>query len=152
MAKIKARGVVSFAMVKYDEKDGIEEKIMTLEISESVAKRIREEAALDEKIDNPIKLGEGEDSGKFYLKVHSKYDVSIYEGGVPAEDITFTDIGVGSDIAVCFSVKDGKYKGRKYQSAYLKSINCYDVLEPTDYNPWADDSADVPETEKVASK
>lgn len=141
MALLKARGTVKFAMKKED--DG--EQTLLLDISESVANKIRKDGGIDERIDNPIKLGSDTDAGKIFLKVHSKYPVSIYRDGEIDEDTTFAEIGQGSEVAVAFTIKDGKYKNKKYQSAYLKSINIFDFVEAVEYNPWADDSAAEPE-------
>lgn len=149
MALLKARGIVKFAKRKED--DG--EQTLLLEITEEVANKIREVGGIDEKIDNPIKLGSDVDAGKFFLKVHSKYPVSIYRDGEIDEDTTFAEIGQGSEVAVAFTIKDGKYKNKKYQSAYLKSINIFDFVEAVECNPWVvDESSTAASTDTKPEK
>lgn len=88
------------------------------------------------KIDCPVKIGTDENEGRTFLKVHSRFDVAIYDNKIETDEIDFSNIGRCSLVEVAFTVKEGKYKNRKYQSAYLRAVNVIDLVEYVASNPF----------------
>ena len=129
---IKAHGIVKLAIKREDSGD----QTILIEVTPEEVERIKKLAEIDDKCDNPIKFGTEEDDGKLFFKAHTKYDVDIYENAEITEEVAFTDIGCGSEVELAVTVKDGNYKGKKYQSAYLKAVNILNFVQAEEYNPF----------------
>lgn len=136
---IKARGIVKLAIKREDSGD----RTILIEVTPEEVERIKKLSEIDDKCDNPIKFGTEEDDGKLFFKAHTKYDIDIYENAEITEEVAFTDIGRGSEVELAVTIKDGKYKGKKYQSAYLKAVNIIDFVQAEEYNPFTEPESTV---------
>lgn len=139
MSSRKIRGIVRNIFVKDDNEVSI-----LIEIDEKTAVELR--GVYDAKIENPLKDGEGELEGKVLYKAHTKYPVNLYMQGDPVEtedDETIEEIRkIGNGSAVTIRVReqlDGRYKSKKFQSAYLKAINVRELVEAEPYMDFDED-------------
>lgn len=139
MSSRKIRGIVRNIFVKDDNEVSI-----LIEIDEKTAAELR--GVYDAKIDNPLKDGEGDLEGKVLYKAHTKYPVNLYMQGDPVEtddDETIEEIRkIGNGSAVTIRVReqlDGRYKSKKFQSAYLKAINVRELVEAEPYMDFDED-------------
>ena len=139
MSSRKIRGIVRNIFVKDDNEVSI-----LIEIDEKTATELR--GVYDAKIENPLKDGEGDLEGKVLYKAHTKYPVNLYMQGVPVEtddDETIEEIRkIGNGSAVTIRVReqlDGRYKSKKFQSAYLKAINVRELVEAEPYMDFDED-------------
>jgi hypothetical protein len=139
MSSRKIRGIVRNIFVKDDNEVSI-----LIEIDEKTAAELR--GVYDAKIENPLKDGEGDLEGKVLYKAHTKYPVNLYMQGDPVEtddDETIEEIRkIGNGSAVTIRVReqlDGRYKSKKFQSAYLKAINVRDLVEAEPYMDFDED-------------
>lgn len=140
MSSRKIRGIVRNIFVKDDNEVSI-----LIEIDEKTATELR--GVYDAKIDNPLKDGDGDLEGKVLYKAHTKYPVNLYMQGDPVETKDETEnieeirkIGNGS--AVTIRVREqlvGRYKSKKFQSAYLKAINVRELVEAEPYMDFDED-------------
>lgn len=140
MSSRKIRGIVRNIFVKDDNEVSI-----LIEIDEKTATELR--GVYDAKIENPLKDGEGDLEGKVLYKAHTKYPVNLYMKGDPVETEDETEnieeirkIGNGS--AVTIRVREqlvGRYKSKKFQSAYLKAINVRELVEAEPYMDFNED-------------
>lgn len=133
MSSRKVRGIVRNIFIKDEGEISI-----LLEIDEKTAAELRE--VYNEKIENPLKEGEGELKGKLLYKAHTKYPVNLYVQGdaVDEDEETIVDkireIGNGSAVTIRVREQlDGRYKSKKFQSAYLKAINVRELVEKEPY-------------------
>ena len=134
MASRKIRGIVRNLFVKDDNEVSI-----LIEIDEKTAADLRE--VYDAKVENPLKDGEGDLEGKVLYKAHTKYPVNLYMQGEPVEteddDENIEELRkIGNGSAVTIRVReqmDGRYKSKKFQSAYLKAINVRELVEAEPY-------------------
>lgn len=121
-------GIVELNML-YAEK----ERVILLKISEEEAKKFN----FDENLNNPLKTGVEEKKGHLYFKAHTQFDITVYnKDNILIDDIDINDIGKGSAVSISVIIKEGKYKDKKYISAYLKSIKIHDLQEPVPYCPF----------------
>jgi hypothetical protein len=139
MSSRKIRGIVRNIFVKDDNEVSI-----LIEIDEKTAAELR--GVYDAKIENPLKNGEGDLEGKVLYKAHTKYPVNLYMQGDPVEtddDETIEEIRkIGNGSAVTIRVReqlDGRYKSKKFQSAYLKAINVRELVEAEPYMDFDED-------------
>ena len=139
MSSRKIRGIVRNIFVKDDNEVSI-----LIEIDEKTAAELR--GVYDAKIENPLKDGEGDLEGKVLYKAHTKYPVNLYMQGDPVEtdnDETIEEIRkIGNGSAVTIRVReqlDGRYKSKKFQSAYLKAINIRELVEAEPYMDFCED-------------
>lgn len=139
MSSRKIRGIVRNIFVKDDNEVSI-----LIEIDEKTAAELR--GVYDAKIENPLKDGEGDLKGKVLYKAHTKYPVNLYMQGDPVEtddDETIEEIRkIGNGSAVTIRVReqlDGRYKSKKFQSAYLKAINVRELVEAEPYMDFDED-------------
>lgn len=139
MSSRKIRGIVRNIFVKDDN-----ELSILIEIDEKTAAELR--GVYDAKIENPLKDGEGDLEGKVLYKAHTKYPVNLYMQGDPVEtddDETIEEIRkIGNGSAVTIRVReqlDGRYKSKKFQSAYLKAINVRELVEAEPYMDFDED-------------
>lgn len=139
MSSRKIRGIVRNIFVKDDNEVSI-----LIEIDEKTAAELR--GVYDAKIENPLKDGEGDLEGKVLYKAHTKYPVNLYMHGDPVEtddDETIEEIRkIGNGSAVTIRVReqlDGRYKSKKFQSAYLKAINVRELVEAEPYMDFDED-------------
>ncbi len=139
MSSRKVRGIVRNIFIKDESEISI-----LLEIDEKTAAELR--SVYNEKIENPLKDGEGELEGKVLYKAHTKYPVNLYMQGdaVDEDEDTIIDkireIGNGSAVTIRVREQlDGRYKSKKFQSAYLKAINVRELVEAEPYNDFDDD-------------
>lgn len=139
MSSRKIRGIVRNIFVKDDNEVSI-----LIEIDEKTAAELR--GVYDAKIENPLKDGEGDLEGKVLYKAHTKYPVNLYMQGDPVEtdnDETIEEIRkIGNGSAVTIRVReqlDGRYKSKKFQSAYLKAINVRKLVEAEPYMDFDED-------------
>lgn len=139
MSSRKIRGIVRNIFVKDDNEVSI-----LIEIDEKTATELR--GVYDAKIENPLKDGEGDLEGKVLYKAHTKYPVNLYMQGDPVEtddDETIEEIRkIGNGSAVTIRVReqlDGRYKSKKFQSAYLKAINVRELVEAEPYMDFDED-------------
>lgn len=139
MSSRKIRGIVRNIFIK----DNSEVSIL-LEIDEKTAAELR--SVYNEKIENPLKDGEGDLEGKVLYKAHTKYPVNLYMHGdaVDEDEDTIIDkireIGNGSAVTIRVREQlDGRYKSKKFQSAYLKAINVRELVEAEPYQDFDDD-------------
>lgn len=140
MSSRKIRGIVRNIFVKDDNEVSI-----LIEIDEKTAAEFR--GVYNAKIENPLKDGEGELEGKVLYKAHTKYPVNLYMQGDPVEteddDETIEKIRkIGNGSAVTIRVReqlDGRYKSKKFQSAYLKAINVRELVEAEPYMDFDED-------------
>lgn len=139
MSSRKIRGIVRNIFVKDDNEVSI-----LIEIDEKTAAELR--GVYDAKIENPLKAGEGDLEGKVLYKAHTKYPVNLYMQGDPVEtddDETIEEIRkIGNGSAVTIRVReqlDGRYKSKKFQSAYLKAINVRELVEAEPYMDFDED-------------
>lgn len=133
MSSRKIRGIVRNLFVKDDNEVSI-----LIEIDEKTAAELR--GVYDAKIENPLKDGEGDLEGKVLYKAHTKYPVNLYMQGDHMEtddDETIEEIRkIGNGSAVTIRVREqleGRYKSKKFQSAYLKAINVRELVEAEPY-------------------
>lgn len=110
-----------------------EANILYVEISEDTHKALASE--IDITIDNPLKCGFDDTEGKEFFKCKSKYNVGVYNNGEPS-GLHLSEIGRGSVVEVDVKILEGKFKGKKYVSAYLKNINVLELVEAEEYNPF----------------
>lgn len=139
MSSRKIRGIVRNIFVKDDNEVSI-----LIEIDEKTVAELR--GVYDAKIENPLKDGEGDLEGKVLYKAHTKYPVNLYMQGDPVEtddDETIEEIRkIGNGSAVTIRVReqlDGRYKSKKFQSAYLKAINVRELVEAEPYMDFDED-------------
>jgi hypothetical protein len=139
MSSRKIRGIVRNIFVKDDNEVSI-----LIEIDEKTAAELR--GVYDAKIENPLKDGEGDLEGKVLYKAHTKYPVNLYMQGDPVEtddDETIEEIRkIGNGSAVTIRVREqleGRYKSKKFQSAYLKAINVRELVEAEPYMDFDED-------------
>lgn len=140
MSSRKIRGIVRSIFVKDDNEVSI-----LIEIDEKTATELR--GVYDAKIENPLKDGEGDLDGKVLYKAHTKYSINLYMQGDPVEtdddDETIEEIRkIGNGSAVTIRVReqlDGRYKSKKFQSAYLKAINVRELVEAEPYMDFDED-------------
>ena len=139
MSSRKIRGIVRNIFVKDDNEVSI-----LIEIDEKTAAELR--GVYDAKIENPLKDGEGDLEGKVLYKAHTKYRVNLYMQGDPVEtdnDETIEEIRkIGNGSAVTIRVReqlDGRYKSKRFQSAYLKAINVRKLVEAEPYMDFDED-------------
>lgn len=109
-----------------------------VKITEDAATELIEKAQLNTEIDGPIKVT---NDGEMLVKSHTQFDFPVYLNGVQqaVDDetaIKAEEIGADSEVEIAFKVVDGKYKGKKYQSAYLKGIDIFKLVPATPYNPF----------------
>ena len=109
-----------------------------VEITEDAATELIEKAELDTEIDCPIKVT---NDGTKLVKAHTQFDFPVYLDGVeqnPEDEtaIKAEEIGTDSVVEIAFKVVEGKYKGKKYQSAYLKGIDISKLVPAKQYNPF----------------
>lgn len=127
----KVRGTVYSSFVAHDTND----KSMFVEV-DMTQEELAALIGANMKIDCPVKIGTDENEGRTFLKVHSRFNVGIYDNKVETDEIDFSNIGRGSIVEVAFTVKEGKYKNRRYQSAYLRAVNVIDLVEYVESNPF----------------
>ena len=140
MSSRKIRGILRNIFVKDDNEVSI-----LIEIDEKTAAELR--GVYDAKIENPLKDGEGELEGKVLYKAHTKYSVNLYIQGDPVgtedDDETIEEIRkIGNGSAVTIRVREqleGRYKSKKFQSAYLKAINVRELVEAEPYMDFDED-------------
>lgn len=139
MSSRKIRGIVRNIFVKDDNEVSI-----LIEIDEKTAAELH--GVYDAKIENPLKDGEGDLEGKVLYKAHTKYPVNLYMQGDPVEtddDETIEEIRkIGNGSAVTIRVREqleGRYKSKKFQSAYLKAINVRELVEAEPYMDFDED-------------
>lgn len=109
-----------------------------VEITDEAAAELIEKAGLNTEIDCPVKTS---DDGTKLVKAHTQFAFPVYLDGVeqnPDDEtaIKAEEIGVDSEVEIAFKVVEGKYKGKKYQSAYLKGIDISKLVPATPYNPF----------------
>ena len=140
MSSRKIRGIVRNIFVKDDNEVSI-----LIEIAEKTATELR--GVYDAKIENPLKDGEGDLDGKVLYKAHTKYPINLYMQGDPVEteddDENIEEIRkIGNCSAVTIRVREqlvGRYKSKKFQSAYLKAINVRELVEAEPYMDFDED-------------
>lgn len=139
MSSRKIRGIVRNIFVKDDNEVSI-----LIEIDEKTAAELR--GVYNAKIENPLKDGEGDLEGKVLYKAHTKYPVNLYMQGDPVEtddDGNIEEIrNIGNGSAVTIRVReqlDGRYKSKKFQSAYLKAINVRELVKAEPYMDFDED-------------
>lgn len=140
MSSRKIRGIVRNIFVKDDNEVSI-----LIEIDEKTATELR--GVYNAKIENPLKDGEGDLEGKVLYKAHTKYPVNLYMQGDPVgiEDETgnieeIRKIGNGSAVTIRVREQlEGRYKSKKFQSAYLKAINVRELVEAEPYMDFDED-------------
>lgn len=139
MSSRKVRGIVRNIFIKDESEISI-----LLEIDEKTAAELRQ--VYNEKFENPLKEGEGELEGKVLYKAHTKYPVNLYMQGdaVDEDDDAIIDkireIGNGSAVTIRVREQlDGRYKSKKFQSAYLKAINVRELVEAEPYMDFDED-------------
>lgn len=140
MPSRKIRGIVRNIFVKDDNEVSI-----LIEIDEKTATELR--GVYDPKIENPLKDGEGDLEGKVLYKAHTKFPVNLYMQGDPVETDDETEnieeirkIGNGSAVTIRVREQlDGRYKSKKFQSAYLKAINVREFVEAEPYMDFDED-------------
>lgn len=132
------RGRVYFCGTITD--DGEEKKNISILVPADSYDRIVKKLNINDKIENiPIKPFEEQDC--FILKAHSKYDVEMFENAEPT-DIAFDEVGKDSEVMIDVKLGEGKYKGKSYQTLYLKGLNIIDYVEKQTYNPFLDTEDD----------
>lgn len=109
-----------------------------VEITDEAAAELIEKASLNTEIDCPIKTS---DDGTMLVKAHTQFGFPVYLNGVEQDpdeesEIKAEDIGAGSEVEIAFKVVAGKYKGKNYQSAYLKGIDIFNLVPAVPYNPF----------------
>lgn len=109
-----------------------------VKITEDAATELIEKAELNTEIDGPIKVT---NDGEMLVKSHTQFDFPVYLNGVEQDvddetAIKAEEIGADSEVEIAFKVVEGKYKGKKYQSAYLKGIDIFKLVPATPYNPF----------------
>ena len=139
MSSRKVRGIVRNIFIKDESEISI-----LLEIDEKTAAELR--TVYNEKIENPLKEGEGELEGKVLYKAHTKYPVNLYMQGdaVDEDEDSIIDkireIGNGSAVTIRVREQlDGRYKSKKFQSAYLKAINVRELVEAEPFMDFDED-------------
>lgn len=140
MSSRKIRGIVRNIFVKDDNEVSI-----LIEIDEKTATELR--GVYDAKIENPLKDGEGDLDGKVLYKAHTKYPINLYMQGDPLETDDDDEIieeirKIGNGSAVTIRVREqleGRYKSKKFQSAYLKAINVRELVEAEPYMDFDED-------------
>lgn len=109
------------------------DRVIYLEITEETYKRLA--AEIDTKIDNPLKLGFDDTEGKFFFKAKTSFDVGVYQDA-EVSGIDVSEIGKDSEVILDVKIVEGKFKNKKYVSAYLKNINILSYKEAEVYNPF----------------
>lgn len=109
-----------------------------IEISDKDAEYLISKADLCTEIDCPVKTS---DDGTKLIKAHTQFSFPVYLDGVeqnPDDEraIKPEEIGADSEVEIAFKVVEGKYKGKKYQSAYLKGIDISKLVPAVPYNPF----------------
>lgn len=113
--------------------DGKVNNAVTLVISDEEAKRVISALGIKTDMENiPVKT---DDNGVYCAKAHSCYPISIYENGVKS-DVEFSDIGNGSQVEIYAKLVEGRFKGKPYQTLYLKSMNVLKLLPYEEFNPF----------------
>lgn len=126
-------------IVKYNvRRDG--DTAFLIMVSDEAAEKLKAFMAAD---CNDVPLKEQED-GTMCFKAHSKFNIKVYDGGVRIEDEDDAEeildrIGAGSNVTLNVKFGEGKYKGRKYQTAYLCGLNINDLVDREEVNPFAED-------------
>ena len=126
MAIIKGKVFINY------ERDGA--RIIYLEIDKETHKELAKD--IDTTVDNPLKAGFDDTEGREFFKCKSKYNVYMYMDGVPSDNLDVSEIGAGSEVEVDVKIIEGKFKGKKYVSAYLKAMNVWEYVEKEPYNPF----------------
>lgn len=130
MANKKVRGNI-FLNYMAGEKD----RVIYLEIPKETYDNFAKE--IDTKVDNPLKIGFDDTEGKFFFKAKSAFDIGVYQDA-DISGIDVSEIGQGSEVVLDVKIVEGKYKNKKYFSAYLKNINILSYNEAQPYNPFLD--------------
>lgn len=91
---------------------------------------------------NPIKMGEGDNEGKWFFKASTTFDFKVkYDGefitGKEAKELLET-VGKGSTVSIFVDVKEVKYRRTVSQVAYLKAIEIIELEEFEEFDPFED--------------
>lgn len=114
---------------------GEKDRVIYLEITKETYEKLAEE--IDTKIDNPLKLGFEDTDGRYFFKAKTSFNVNVYENA-ELSGIDISEIGNESEVTLDVKIVEGKFKNKKYVSAYLKNINILDYKESVPYNPFLD--------------
>lgn len=109
-----------------------------VEITDKDVEYLISEEGLNTEIDCPVKTS---DDGTKLLKAHTQFSFPVYLDGVEQDPndeaaIKAEEIGADSEVEIAFKVVEGKYKGKTYQSAYLKGIDISKLVPAVPYNPF----------------
>ena len=109
-----------------------------VEISDNAAEYLISKAGLTTEIDCPVTTS---DDGTTLEKAPPQFRYPVYHDGLeqnPDDEaaIKAEEIGADSEVELAFKADEGKYKGKKYQSAYLKGIDISKLVPAVPYNPF----------------
>lgn len=138
MANNKIRGMVVFSKTKTEDSKNTVSILITPEQCLLLKDKAEVSDDLSKYKGTPLKFSD--DGQEITFKTASQYDVKIYDDGEKTDKISLDDIGKNSEVELFFSIGETKYKGSKYQVAFLKSVNVLSLEEPTEYNPFGDES------------
>ena len=133
----KITGDVSYCGKSNNDDDRI---VVMLKVNDTQIERLQSLFGdIDDYDGIPLKEAE---NGEILFKMSSKFDVTLYDNGVIADEdeLTVDDIGKGSRVQCFFGLGDSTYKRRKFKVAYLKSINIIDLVESSKFNPFTDEA------------
>lgn len=132
----KIKGTVHFAGYA-EARDDRKKKRMVIKINagqhEAVMNTYLSDADNYESI--PVKLDE---ENGILLSASSQFDVKVYESGETTE-LTFDDIGKGSEVTLFINFDERTYKRHNYCVANLKAIDILNLVDPVDFNPFESD-------------
>lgn len=115
--------------------DGTAQKNISILIPADKYDEVIEKAGIDTTKEN-IPVKPADDGKHFIVKAHSRYPVSIFENAMES-DIDIDTIGENSEVEIDVKMVEGKFKGKPYQTFYLKGINIKEYVEKQPYNPFA---------------
>lgn len=113
--------------------DGSTNASVSIAVSEETAKETIESLGIKTDMENiPVKQDE---SGNWIVKAHTNYAVGMFENS-DKTNIEFSEVGIGSEVEIFVKKAEGRFKGKDYQTFYLKAMNVRKFVPYEEYNPF----------------